>query len=246
MLYQNRIAEFEPQIAAILARLVHHIHPDVVALVQERNLSERPFFVELLGELVDLDEYLFEGSACVFPGVRRYVSGRGERKTYSHEYRAIIDDNTFPRHLWTFLAGGKSYNGPSWKATGLSDFELAHVFTHKQTELEVERRFFMSVDNALEPSGDFTCACNTVLLPKGTVRPTDNSVAIKAVFYQRYIDLYGETPLRGRSGFRSDAVPVWYGDLEWNEPELPTDWKSKTARLLDYRRKRTLELVRAI
>jgi len=47
-------------------------------------------------------------------GVKRYVSGQGKQKAYNPEYQAIIDDNTFARHIWCFLENGKTYNGPSW------------------------------------------------------------------------------------------------------------------------------------
>jgi hypothetical protein len=141
------------------------------------------------------------------------------------------------------MAGGKSYSGPAWKSLGLSEFELAHVFSHKETELETERRLFDEFDSEMLPLGDFTCACNVVLLPKGTVRPTDNSKALKAVFYQRYVELYGEEPLQGRSGFRHGLVPGWYARLKWNEPVLPQDWEEKTDKLLAYR---TRKIVRAM
>ena len=186
---------------------------------------------------------MFDGSACVFPGVRRYVSGQGKKQCYNHTYQAIIDDNTFPRHIWTFLANGKTYNGPNWRKTGLNEFELAHIFTHKESEIESEKEFFGSIQSDLYPYSDFTCACNVVLLPKGTVRPTDNSRAIKAAFYMRYIELYGEEPLIGRSGFRISRVPDWYSQLKWNQPYLPADWRENTERLLTYRTKRITHII---
>ena len=111
------------------------------------------------------------------------MSAKGKKNAYNEEYKAIIDDNTFPRHLWCFLANGKTYSGPNWKNSGLGEFELAHVFTHKESEIDFEKQFFKCVREALYPYGDFSCACNVVLLPKGTVRPTDNSITIKAAFF---------------------------------------------------------------
>ena len=238
MFVKNRINEFEKDICSVLAHLAYHIHPAIVNEIQERNRQEYQYFVDLFGDKIDPNHYLFDGSACVFPGVRRYVSGQGKKRAYNPEYKAIIDDNTFPRHLWCFLANGKTYNGPNWKESGLADFELAHVFTHKASELEFERQFFRTVDDQLHPYGEFSCACNVVILPKGTVRPTDNSQAIKAAFFKKYIELYGESPLGGRSGLNESQVPSWYDELVWNEPPLPTDWKSNAKKLLRYRTKR--------
>ena len=235
MFVKNKIKDYEKDISIILAHLANHIHPKIIAAIQERNIAEYEYFRDLFADRVDVDDYLFDGSACVFPGVKRYVSGKGKKRAYNPEYLAIIDDNTFPRHVWCFLENGKTYNGPNWRDTGLGEFELAHVFTHKDTELEFEKQFFSEVKPNLNPYGDFSCACNVVLLPKGTVRPTDNSEAIKAIFYKRYIDLYGEIPLNGRNGFDNSSVPEWYSELEWNNPVLPADWKHNIDKLLDYR-----------
>ena len=243
MFIENKIKKYERDICVILARLAFHIHPKIINLIQERNHKEYSYFNELFKERVCIADYLFDGSACVFPGVRRYVSGQGNRKMYNPEYSAIIDDNTFPRHLWCFLNNGKTYNGPNWKNSGLGEFELAHVFTHKESELDLEKRFFNTVNASLNPYGDFSCACNVVLLPKGTVRPTDNSEAIKAAFYMRYIELYGESPLNGRSGFNKSLIPDWYSDLKWNEPVLPKDWVDNINKLLEYRTKRLTGLM---
>ena len=236
MKLENKIKYFEPEIARILAQLSYHVHPDIVYFIQDRNAEERSYFVSLFRDRVDLNCYLSEGSACVFPGVRRYVNSRGKKRAYSHNDRAILDDNAFPRHLWCFLLNGTAYSSPAWKKTGLNEFELAHVFSHKQSEVSLEFSFFEIFDPGLLPYGDFTCAANVILLPKGSVRPTDNSTVIKSVFYKRYIDLYGENTLIGRSGFKEENVPTWYSSLSWNDPILPPDWSEKVDRLMRYRK----------
>jgi len=243
MFIRNKITAYEKDICSVLAHLAYHIHPRIVELVQKRNLEEYGYFKDLFDGKINVNHYLFDGSACVFPGVKRYVSGQGKKKAFNPEYSAIIDDNTFPRHIWCFLENGKTYNGPNWRGTGLGEFELAHVFTHKESEIEFEKQFFSSVNENLNPSGNFSCACNVVLLPKGTVRPTDNSKTIKAVFFKRYISLYGESPLNGRSGFNDSLVPKWYNELSWNEPPLPPNWEAKIEKLLKYRKKRITELM---
>lgn len=244
MLIKNRIEEFERDICIVLSQLAYHIHPKIIQKIQDKNRAEQAYFAEIFSEKIDTKNYLFDGSACLFPGVRRYVSGKGKKKKYNVDYQAIIDDNTFPRHIWCFLKNGNTYNGPNWQNSGLGEFELAHVFTHKETEVQFERQFFREMDESLFPYGDFTCACNVVLLPKGTVRPTDNSRTIKAVFYKRYIDLYGEKPLNGRRGFHETLLPDWYDDLIWNTPVLPGNWEVSVEKLLAYRTKRITHLLR--
>jgi hypothetical protein len=235
---KNRISDHEFEIAKILSSLCYHIHPDIINVIQLQNQKDFPFFEKIFAGRVPIACYLYPGSACVFPGVKRYVSGQGEKRKYNESYQAIIDDNVFPRHLWSYLATGNGYSGPSWKSSGLSDFELAHVFTHKESELKVESSFFDFIEESLLPYGDFTCACNVVLLPKGCFRPTDTSLAIKSVFYKRYIDLYGEEPLKGRKKFREKMAPDWYPSLKWNEPVKPEKWETRISKLLGYRRDR--------
>ena len=243
MSLENRVDEFNRDIAKILAQLAHFVHPDVVVRIQERNWQDRPVFERLFMDKIDVDNYLFEGSACVFPGVRRYISRRGTRFQYNPDEKAIIDGNRFPRYIWTYLVAGKGYSGPTWKDTGLNEFELVHVFAHKDTETGLESRFFDEFDDSVIPYGNFTSAANVALLPKGTVRPTDNSDTIKAVFFKHCVDLYGESPLAGRSGFIESRVPDWYKELQWNEPQLPTNWESVIDDLLSYRTKRLHDIM---
>lgn len=243
MKLENRINKFEQDIANILSQLCYHIDPEIVAYIQEQNFADYDYFKDLFLDLIDVDLYLFKGSACVFPGVRRYVNAEGDKRRYNKTYRAIIDDNVFPRHLWCYLSNGKAYSGPNWKETGLSEFELAHVFTHKETEIDLESRLFQEVYPDLLPYADFTCACNIILLPKGTIRPTDNSDIIKSVFCKRYIELYGEGTLNGRFLFKEECIPDWYPTLIWNEPVKPIDWHKKTKKLMEYRKKRLTNII---
>jgi hypothetical protein len=229
-----------------LAKLAYHISPEIVNYISQQNIKDFEYFKRLFGKNIKVENYLFNGSSCVFPGVRRYVSMKGEKRKYNKDYKAIVDDNVFPRHIWCFLINGKSYSGPNWKDTKLDEFELAHIFTHKESEISNEINFFQKIDEKIKPYGEFTCAANVVLLPKGTVRPTDNSTILKSIFYKRYIELYGENSLGGRKGFNDKMIPEWYYSLEWNKPFFPNDWKPNINKLLDYRKERIASLMKNI
>jgi len=244
MILENKIELFNKDLGIILSQLAYHIHVDIINYIQDRNISDYQYFSNLFKDKIDVNEYLFNGSACVFPGVKRYIRGQGNKFKYNEKYKAILDDNAFPRHIWCFLINGKTYNGPNWKITGLEQYEIAHIFSHKDSELEIEQKYFSSMRNGMRPYGDFTCAANTVLLPKGTVRPTDNSTLLKSIFYKRYIELYGESTLGGRQGFKMELTPSWYSDLKWNDPVLPDNWKYKVDRLLEYRKNRITEIMK--
>ncbi|GHV22465.1 hypothetical protein AGMMS49959_13330 [Planctomycetales bacterium] len=227
---ENKIHLFNKDLAIILASLAYHISPEIVRYIVEANKKDIIFFEKLFGDKIDTKNYLFNGSDCVFPGIRRYVSGEGKKQKYNTKYCAIIDDNTFPRHIWCFLINGKCYTGPNWKETNLEEFELAHIFTHKESEIIMEKNYFKEIDNNISPHGEFTSAANVVLLPKGTVRPTDNSTI-------------GEDSLNGRKGFIENKVPEWYSEIKWNEPFLPEKWRKNINSLLDYRKERITTII---
>ncbi len=230
-------------IALTLANVAHHVHPNVVHRIQELNAAEAEEWRSILPSEIDAEEYLYPGSACVFPGVHRAVGTFGKQQKaeinkYNPRNRAIIDQNRFPRPLWTYLTSGKGFGGPVWKESGLEQFELAHIFGHKPDERSLEAEVFENFESSVRPWGLFTCASNVVLLPKGLAKPTDQLKALRLVFFKRAIELYGEDHLPGASGLRDDAIPSWYSDLEWNEPLLPEDWEVKVDRLNEYRKKR--------
>ncbi|MEI7900832.1 MAG: hypothetical protein WCK89_11305 [bacterium] len=238
MALENKVNNFTKELSCILSQIAYHLHPDIINYIKEQNQKDYQYFKNLFGNKISIDNYLFNGSACVFPGVKRYISGVGNKQKYNPNFNAILDDNTFPRHIWCFLVIGNVYNGPNWKATGLNEFELAHIFSHKKSELAEEKRYFNTMSNESSPFGEFTCAANVIILPKGTVRPTDKLPVIKSIFYKRYISLYGEDTLGGRKGFRHDLVPSWYNDLVWNDPYIPENWKESINGLLEYRKRR--------
>jgi len=230
---KSKIEEHNKDLASILAKLAYHIDPDIVKYIIERNKVEYPFFENMFGDIINIKNYLFDDSDCVFPGVRRWDVDKGKKRQYNEKYKAIIDDNGFPRYIWCYLYTGKGASGPNWK--NFNEFELAHIFAHKDAELITEKKYFKVFDDKNSPYAQFTSASNVVLLPKGTVRPTDNSTIIKPIFYKRHIELYGENTLNGRKNFKHEAVPVWYSELDWNEPLKPDNWKHNIDLLLDYR-----------
>ncbi|MBL7646585.1 MAG: hypothetical protein JNK74_10390 [Candidatus Hydrogenedentes bacterium] len=237
--WPNLIELEQHNIAKALARVTHHMHPKVIARIREINSGhvERARLEAILPECIEREAWFYPGSACVFPGVRRFV-GRVKKKQllkYVPKEACIIDDNRFPRNLWTFLAIGEHYTGPNWKNSGLSDFELAHIFSHKHEKQELEWEVFKEHDKKQKPYGLFTCASNVVLIPKGFAKPTDGLPAVRVAFFKRHIELYGEDCLPGLRGLDPEAIPGWYDDLEWNEPSLPPRWEENVDKLVAFR-----------
>lgn len=246
MKYQDLSLTVEKELTLLLQKITHHLHPEIVKYIIEKNLEFKEEFANGCHRLLNVDDYFYENSDCVFPGVRRNINkeGIGEKKAWFNRVNeidgTILNDNTYPRHIWTFLLLGKAYNGQSWKQSGLNAFELAHVFGHKVKGRGLERKMFKTFDESIKPYALFTSASNVVLIPKGFAKPTDSMENVKICFYKRHLELYGNN-LNGATDFKENRVPEWYNKDLWLEPVLPNDWKEKIDNLLKYRSKHLLK-----
>ncbi len=239
--FENRTRESEKNLSIILARATYHIHPLIVEKIVKDNYKFKVEFEKITHRNLNLDNYFFEGSDCLFPGTRRNISKEKEGKWKNNIYDldgSILNDNTFPRHLWTYLCCNKMYSSQSWKESGLNSFELAHIFSHKIDERLFDISCFNDVNIDIKPYSLFTSASNTVIIPKGLTKPTDKSEIIKIVFFKRHMDLYGHViQLPSLKNFKKELVPTWYDEIIWNDPFLPIDWEERIQNLLIYRNK---------
>lgn len=245
----------QKKIAEILARISYFLHPDIISKIQDCNRESKEEFEKILKKSIHdeevvgrlMDKYLFDGSDCVFPFTRRHIgdeghiNGRYDRLKYYTREWAIIDDNEFPRHIWTFLLIDRCFNGERWISSGASNFELAHVFNHKRNgDTTAMDEFFC------EPHEDFhktqylfTSAANVVMIPKGMAKPTDGLGLVQKMFFQRMMDLYGNSILKSKPEYSlSDEELKLYQNLEWKVPFRPDDWSRKIDDLNKYRIRR--------
>ena len=240
--YIDLSTQHQRELASILGKITHHIHPDIVRVIEEENQKFKEDFVLFCNPRCSVEAFLYERSDCVFPGFRRPINkqkGSGWKNNIWEEDGTVLNDNTFPRHIWAYMTKNRAYAGGQsgmWASSGLDKFELAHVFAHKTDERHFERKVFGKVSDEVEPYGLFTSASNVVLIPKGFAKPTDHMFSIKICFYQRHLELYGNN-LIGLSGFRESMLPDWYSDIQWLNPILPNDWLEKTRKLMSYRSK---------
>lgn len=240
--YNDLSSSVERELTFILARITHHIHPEIVHYVTDENIGYAERFRSICHESCNPSPFFYPDSDCVFPGFRRPINKEKTGQWKNNVYEAdgtILNDNTFPRHIWAYLTMNKAYSGGTsgmWSKSGLDNFELAHVFAHKQDERHLEREVFEGISHDIEPYGLFTSASNVVLIPKGFAKPTDHMKSIKVCFYKRHLELYGNNII-GLGSLNEELLPAWYSDIQWLNPELPNDWLEKTKNLLSYREK---------
>ena len=238
----------ERELAIMLGKICHHIHPEIANYIEEKNITYREEFKSICHQSCNINSFFYERSDCVFPGFRRPINKEIQEKKMKNEkwknniYEkdgTIFNDNTFPRHIWAYLAENKAYSGGDtgmWASSGLAKFELAHVFAHKQDERGLEKKVYRSFSEEPEPYGLFTSSSNIILIPKGFAKPTDHMESVKICFYKRHMDLYHNNII-GLSNFDESFLPSWYCDIDWLEPLLPDDWKLRIDNLLEYRKK---------
>lgn len=239
-MYNDESGSVERELALMLGKITHHMHPEIVKYIENENLNYHRKFSDICHEKLNMSAFLYPKSDCVFPGFRRPINKEKSAQWKNNVYLAdgtILNDNTFPRHIWAFLSMGQAYSGGKagmWALSGLDRFELAHVFGHKPDERDLEKEVFIDIDMDTNPYGLFTSASNIVLIPKGFAKPTDHMKSIKVCFYKRHIDLYGNN-IVGLGSLNENCIPSWYEEIQWLEPMLPKDWKIKIDKLLEYR-----------
>jgi hypothetical protein len=224
------------QLLHLAAPLMRWPHPAVIKALAAAN-AEAPAATEWGLDLAKLDVdpmlYLWPGSACVYPGLRR-KTGKGEVLTTPCKMQALALDrnnNYYPRQAWGKLTVcfDEIRNG----------YHLVHLFPHKQYDIDQLLRF-LPADVSLTPPeqalvaamrlhglpGLFSHPANMCYLPAELARPTDaeNSLFRRALWYHALTRHEGAlSPLPGflvphiKKGLIERGIP---DDIAWNETEF--------------------------
>ena len=235
-------------LARAMAPFVRFLDPGIVGAVVEDNKrfgGKWSTSLEALG--IDPSIYLWEGSPCAFPGVRRYA-GSTEIAVFRKRAESSeappqclsLDDNDYPKHLWSFVFTGKPF-----RKRGPDGYQLAHLFDHKEygnrwrDELDTP----LGVEELVLPYGLFTSAANSVYAPGAFLRPTDLSPKLRSLIQRRAQQLYGDIcrlvppPL----AVKPSEDPDWAVDnFQWS---APVGGMERVDEFLEFRRGRIGELI---
>jgi len=184
------------ELAQAMTPFVRFLDPGIVYAVVEDNRrmgADWSSRLEALG--IDPATYLWEGSPCVFPGVRRYA-GSTEIAVFRKRATAdevppqclALDDNDYPKHLWAFVLTGKPF-----RKRGPDGYQLAHLFDHKEygNRWREELDILADAEEPVLPYGLFTSAANSAYVPGAFLRPTDFSRRLRSLIQRRAQQLYG-------------------------------------------------------
>ena len=234
--------------ARVLVRFVRFLHPPIIHAVVEDNRSHSDEWSASLDDLgIDPDIYLWDGSACVFPGVRRYTGSREiaefrkqSTSKFPPAHCLAIDDNDYPKHLWSYV-----FNGTPFRKRGPDDYQLAHLIDHKRYGNRWKEE--LDAPSALHPPapfGQFTNATNSVFVPSAYFRPTDLSAQVRRLLQRRAQQLYGDSSCLVRPPWtvkRAEGSAWEVERFDWADPVGSMDHVSA---FLDFRRERMDELIK--
>ena len=236
------------KLAKAMAPFVRFLDPGIVYAVVEDNRRMGANWSDRLAAFgIDPTIYLWEGSSCAFPGVRRYAGSTEiavfRQRATSDEVPPqclVLDDNDYPKHLWAFVFTGKPF-----RKRGPDDYQLAHLFDHK----EYRNRWRDELDHRsgakepVLPYGLFTSATNSVYLPGAFLRPTDFSPRLRSLIQRRALQLYGKIcrvvppPL----AVKPCEDETWaLNNFRWSAPVGGMD---NVRDFLEFRRQRMIELI---
>lgn len=187
------------QLAHVLTPLVRFLHPDIVAAVVKDNRERMSDWRTKFDQIgIKPDIYLWDGSPCAFPGIRRYAGSQEvawyRKRTASTNFTPQnclrLDDNDYPKHLWAFVLTG----GP-FRKKGPDGYQLAHLADHKEHNNRWRDEFDLdSSFDRTEPLplfGLYTSPANAAYVPKNFLHPTDVVYPLRALLLRRAFSLYG-------------------------------------------------------
>lgn len=215
------------QLARVALPLVRYLHPDIVRAVVEDTAQHREEWSRaLLARGIDPEIYLWEGSPCVFPGVRRYAGSREVAAYRGHTPLKAevppdalrLDDNDYPKQLWSFV-----FQGVKFAKHGPEGYSLAHLADHKRHGNRASTEFERTSPSEPTPPlfGLYTSAANTVYVPCNMIRPTDFAGALRNLLLRRSQSLYGSFCRLLPAGFSIPAASSETWELDrftWADP----------------------------
>lgn len=244
---ENKLKEVQEDIALAIIKSAVFLDPKIVKKCVEYNNKQKTKLESILPKSIH-KVFLYDNSDCIFPGVRRHINKETNVSRWKNNVcdkdRMIVNDNTYPRNIWTYLLSGRSYSGGkngSWSKEGLSGFELAHLFAHKKDEIKNQTNQYININSEMNPSPLFTSASNIILVPKGVSKPTDKLPFLQGLLFARVMDIYGEFvdyPNIVKKEISKDIKSFYTSNQNvWNDFFEPVNWESNLEKLFEYRLK---------
>jgi hypothetical protein len=235
-----------------IARHVRFLAPEIVRAVVEDNERHRARWTDALtARGIEADRYCWERGACAFPGVRRHAGsteiarhrkrGGAEEAAVAPTNALVTDDNTYPKHLWSFVLRGRPF-----QQFGPVGYELAHLLDHKDHKNRLAEELVEGEAlGARVPYGLYCCASNTAYGPKSLLRPTDHAELLRGLLQRKALALYGEFCALAPPPATVRTAPSDPWEVERFEWAEPVKAREPIERFLAFRRERMEALLGA-
>lgn len=212
--------------AHLVVPFVRFLSPDIIRAVVEDNEQHRQSWIEALEKCgVNPAAYLWLGSPCAFPGVRRYAGSQEVAAHRGHTHldnsqplnALALDDNDYPKQIWSFV-----FRGVRFSKFGPEGYALAHLADHKDHGNRFEQDFQITeTTNLRSLFGLYTCPTNTVYIPLSLIKPTDFVGTIRALLVRQAQQLYGSfcNILPPFLRIPEASSPEWnVTEFKWSDP----------------------------
>lgn len=203
---------------------IRFLHPDIVGAIVEDNENNRASWrKKLISRAIDPDFYLWEKSSCAFPGVRRYTGSKEiafYRKQIGQDNFEVLDalcldDNSFPKHIWSFIFRGKVFQN-----FGPTGYSLAHLADHKDYKNRRDEEFEIVGETPEKLYGLYSSASNTAYMPTNLLKLTDFNSETRLLLLNKAQNLYGGICNILPPSFRVKQLPPEWdiSNFEWAVP----------------------------
>lgn len=217
---------------------VRFLDPEIVAAVVASNNRHRAAWRKKLKQRdINPDIYLWKGSSCAFPGIRRHA-GKQELAAFNHtgETAGIrdalkLDGNSYPKQIWSFVLRGKMFRN-----SGPAGYSLAHLADHKDYKNRLLDEFDVLGRYPDKLYGVFTAPSNTVYMPDNLLKLTDFNPAARLLLLNKAQALYEDVCNIVPPGLKvRQQQGKWAVDeFKWGEPVKAKD-EFAVQEFLDFR-----------
>ncbi len=180
-------------LAKVTSKYVRFLSPAIIQEIVEDNSKQYEIWRSALSAKgINPELYMWEKSPCCFPGVRRHAgskeiaSFRKLSKLDTIENAICLDDNDYPKQIWSYIFRGKQF-----RKSGPSGYSLAHLIDHKEYGNRMRNELtFTEAQDDNPIYGLYTCPTNTVYIPNALLKPTDFNAQIRNLLFRKAFSIY--------------------------------------------------------